>query len=96
MPTNFRDLITNSFLPIINSLTVLLAAVALFVFFKGLAAFIGKAGDAKGRQDGKNLMIWGVVALFVLVSIFGILRFFYADFGFESVRPFGLPLFNPI
>ncbi|KKT12587.1 MAG: hypothetical protein UV94_C0043G0004 [Parcubacteria group bacterium GW2011_GWC1_43_30] len=36
------------------------------------------------------LMLWGLIALFILLSLMGILAFLYRDFGFG--RPFGPPL----
>lgn len=84
MPQNFSDLILRFFVPLINITLPVLVALALVVFFKGLVAFISKAGDAKSHAEGRNLMIWGLVALFVMVSIFGILRMFYSDFRFRN------------
>ena len=61
---------------LVNQLTILVAGVALLVFFWGLAKFILKiGGDAKAVAEGKQLMIWGVIALFVMVSIWGIIYF---------------------
>ncbi len=90
-PQNFTELV-RIFINIINSLIVVVVGLSLLVFFKGLVSFIMKSGsgDAKSHADGRNLMIWGIIALFVMVSVWGILRFFYADFGFA--RPFGIPL----
>lgn len=51
------------------------AGCALLFFFWGLAKFIFNAGDAKGNQEGRQLMLWGVVALFVLLSVWGLVRF---------------------
>lgn len=93
---SLKELILNYLLPIVNSLTLLMASMALLLFFKGLLSFIGNAGDSKNHQAGKDLMIWGVVALFVMVSVFGILRFLYGDLGFNSSRSFGLPTFEEI
>lgn len=56
----------------IQSLTVIVAGLALLFFFWGLAKFILNAGDENARQSGKQIMIWGVVALFVMVSVWGI------------------------
>jgi hypothetical protein len=95
-PATLTELITGYFLPIVNSLTVLFGMLALLVFFKGLASFIFKADDSKNHQAGKDLMIYGVIALFVMVSIFGILRFLYGDLGFAFSHPFGLPTFQPL
>ncbi len=88
-PGSFKELI-KLILDIINPLLIILVGAALLVFFKGLIAFIAKAGDSGNIKEGRNLMVWGIIALFVMVSVFGILRFFYSDFGFT--RPFGLPL----
>lgn len=87
-PRDFPDLV-RFFLGFINSLTVLLSAVALLVFFRGLVSFIAKAGSPGSHAEGRALMIWGIVALFLMVSVFGILRLFYSDLGFT--RPFGIP-----
>ena len=47
-------------------------AVALLFFFWGLAKFIRASGDEKAIEEGKRTMIWGVVALFVMVSVWGL------------------------
>ena len=88
-PTTFKELI-GLFLDLINPILGLMVGFALLAFFKGLVSFIAKAGDARSHEAGRSLMVWGIIGLFVMVSVFGILRFFYSDFGFS--RPFGLPL----
>lgn len=48
--------------------------IALIYFFWGVAQFILKeAGNDKAREDGKKKIMWGVVALFVMFSIYGII-----------------------
>ncbi len=49
-------------------------AVALLLFFWGLAVFIFSAGDDEGRRKGRQRMIWGIIALFVIVSVWGIVQ----------------------
>ena len=67
-----------------------IAGMALLAFVWGLVKFITRAGgDEKGVTEGKKLMLWGIIALFVMISIWGILRFFYGSFSFT--RPFGIP-----
>lgn len=57
----------------------LLVAVALLTFFWGLLKFIRKAseGDVK---EGKAIMVWGIIALFVMISVWGIVRFLQHEF----------------
>jgi len=55
--------------------TPAIAGLALLAFFWGLAKFIFSAGDEEKRSEGKKIMIWGIIALFVMVSIWGIVIF---------------------
>jgi len=61
----FKDLLRN-----VGGLVVGLAFVA---FFWGLAKFIMNADDETARSEGKQFMIWGIIALFVIISIMAIL-----------------------
>ncbi len=57
----------------INSLVGLLAGVAMVVFFMGLVQYVYKSPNAKAKTYGRDLIVWGLGALFVLVSVWGIL-----------------------
>lgn len=89
-PRDFRDLVY-IFTDLIQVTLPVITGLALLIFLWGLTKFIARVGgDEKAVDEGKNLMKWGLIALFVMVSLWGIIRFFYADFGFS--RPFGIPL----
>lgn len=61
---------------LINPAIGVLVAIGLLVFFWGLAKFIFRVGgDEKAVEGGKKLMLWGLVALFVMVSVWGIVAF---------------------
>jgi hypothetical protein len=45
-------------------------SLAVLFFFWGLAKFIMSSGEDK--EKGKDIMIWGIIALFVMVSVWGI------------------------
>jgi len=66
---------------IINLLIPVVAALALLYFFWGLAVFILNAGDEEKRKKGRDIMIWGIVALFVLASVWGIVSFLGGALG---------------
>jgi hypothetical protein len=87
--TTFKNLVED-FFSIIQSFLPVVAALALLAFFLGLVRFIMNVsgGDAKAVTEGQNLMKWGLLALFLMVSVWGILRFFHAELGFTN---FGLP-----
>jgi len=66
----------------VGTLAVILIGVALIVFFWGLVKFIIRpGGDEKAVEGGKRLMIWGVVALFVMLSVWGIVGLVQRNLG---------------
>jgi hypothetical protein len=58
--------------------------LAFLYFFWGMGQFVLKAGDEKARTEGKQKMVWSVVALFVMVSIYGIILFIRTTFGIDA------------
>jgi len=64
-------------------------AAALLFFFWGVANFILKAGDPKAREEGRNRMLWGIIALFVMISVWGIVGFIQENlniYGEDSIE----------
>ena len=57
---------------LIKQATLIVAALALLFFFWGLANFIINAADETKRKEGKQIMLWGIIALFVMVSVWGL------------------------
>ncbi|MFO0718810.1 MAG: hypothetical protein U0522_02175 [Candidatus Paceibacterota bacterium] len=87
-PKTFKDVIC-IFLDLFSLIIPLLAGLALLAFFWGLAKFIYNAGSESAREDAKNVMFWGIIGLFVMFSIWGIVSFFTQDFFGVSFT--GLP-----
>ena len=57
---------------ILNMLIPVMIALALVAFSWGLVKYVFSGGE--NHDDGKNIMIAGLVALFVMVSVWGIIR----------------------
>ena len=72
--------IVTSFASIVRIASGIVAALALIAFFWGIAKYISSAGDPKKAQEGKSIMIYGVIALFVLFSVFGLITFLRLEF----------------
>lgn len=68
---------------IINPLIGLLFALALAYFVWGAAQFILNAGSEEGRTKGKQALLWGLIGLFLMTAVFGILRVVTATFGVD-------------
>lgn len=70
----------------INNLVVpVLFAVAFIVFlFGAFQAFILGASNGSAKEKGKNLMIWGLIGFFVMVSVWGLVNILVGTFSFSN------------
>lgn len=89
------DAILVSFAGFLLLLFPLVVALSLFVFLAGMARFIYESGDEEGRKRGRQVMIWGVVGLFISVTLWGIVAVFQGAFGLNPDESCGPPQLNP-
>ena len=69
---------------VIDKLIPILIALAFLVFVWGLIVFIMQSGDERAVAEGRRKMVWGVLALFVIVSIWGIISLLQGWIGADS------------
>ena len=67
---------------IVNQIIPILFAIALLGFFYGLVMYI--FGKEDNKDQAKKTMIWGVVALFVMASVWGLVRFIGTAVGIDQ------------
>jgi hypothetical protein len=65
--------VVEAFGSVVSSLIPIFIALAFLVFVWGLVGFILASGDEAAKDEGRRRMIWGVIALFVITAIWGIL-----------------------
>lgn len=63
--------LSGALLETIGLIVPTLLALAVVVFVWGAVVFMAKADNEQARTEGKRRMVWGVVAIFVLVSVWG-------------------------
>jgi len=80
---NIGELITTA-LPIV-------VALALLAFFWGLVRYIFAAGNEEAKAEGKRIMLWGIIALFVMVSVWGLVIFVGELFGIDQGEGIDVP-----
>ena len=78
---------------LIRILIPIVAGLALLYFFWGLAKFILHSDSDEARAEGKKVMMWGIVALFVLVSIWGIIQYMRSEVGVDYMGQSWVPGF---
>ncbi len=82
--SKFRDLacyITN----IINYAVIpIIFALAVVVFVWGVVQFVINSDEEVKKEKGKQFMLWGLIALTVMVSVWGLVRILGTTFGIET------------
>ena len=58
----------------------LLVGFTVVYFVWGLLKYVGSGADEKTREEGKNVMVFGVISLFVIVSVWGLINFLVLTF----------------
>ncbi|MEK7477855.1 MAG: hypothetical protein AAB645_00605 [Patescibacteria group bacterium] len=59
---------------IVNPILEIIFVLGFIIFLWGVVEFIWYADSDQGKETGKSHMIWGVVGMFVMVSVFGLLH----------------------
>lgn len=75
---------------LLDAVVPLLMALAIVGFIYGLIKYFLNPDSEEKRKDGKNFMLWGLVSLFVMVSIWGLVSIFSNTFlptGTRTVVP---------
>ncbi|MCR4275037.1 MAG: pilin [Candidatus Campbellbacteria bacterium] len=65
------------FTGLLNPILALLTGLAVLFFIWGIVKYIRNAGDEAKAQEGKSIMTYGILALFILFSFWGIVQLLY-------------------
>ena len=67
---------------ILNPFIAFLFVLATLLFLMGVVQFY-IAGDDKTREDGRRHVLWGLVGMFIMISVFGIMKLLLGTFGVD-------------
>ena len=65
----------------------LLMGVAVVIFLYGVVKYIGSAGEVKSREEGRRFMVYGIIGLAVMTSVWGLVAFVTNTLGLPSGTP---------
>jgi len=57
--------------------------LGLFFFLWGFVEFLWKLKDGQVSEDGKNHMVYGLVGMLIMVSVYGIISLVMNTFGID-------------
>jgi|SRR3989344_300435 len=65
----------------VNAILPLLVGIAVLVLIVGIIRYITAGEDEEKRGKARNLMIYGIIGLFVMVSMWGLVFFLGSTFS---------------
>ncbi len=68
------DGLLNTAQNILTRLVPLFISAAVVLFLYGVLTYILAGGDEEKRAAGRNTMIYGIIAIFVMVSVWGLVN----------------------
>jgi len=69
---------------IINPLILFIFALALVYFIYGLVQFLLNPNNEELRKTSKQHMFWGIIGLFIMTAVFGIMNLIMNTIGVDS------------
>lgn len=78
----------------VRTLIPIVFGLAIVYFFWGLVQYIRSAGDPKKAAEGKSIMIYGVIAIAVMISIYGLAAWLQQAFGISATSTVNVPTVN--
>ena len=59
-------------------------ALAVLAFFWGVARYIFSAGEEEAKAEGRRIMVGGLIGIFVIAAVWGIVIFIGAALGINT------------
>lgn len=82
--SNFQDLLIYVTCIISKSVIPLIFALAVAMFVWGVVQFVINSNEEAKKEKGRQFMIWGIVALAVMVSVWGLVAILGNTFGIDT------------
>ena len=68
----FKDVVSYVLTDFLKPLGPIILSLAIVYFTWGVIKFI--RGDGKDKEEGKQIMFWGIVGLFVMICVWGLVN----------------------
>ncbi len=78
----FKDFIYN-IISLLDIVIYLIIALAVIVFFYGIVLYIAKSDSESERKKGVQYILFGIIGLFVMISVWGLVYILTSTFGFK-------------
>lgn len=72
---------------LLDTLIPIVIAGAVIYFFYGVAKYVMAAGDEEAQKAGRSIMIYGIIGLFVIIGVWGLVAMLGSTFGIAIGGP---------
>lgn len=72
---------------ILNKMVPLLIGIAVVILLTAAVRYVTAAEDEEKKKNAKNMLIYSIVALFVMVSVWGLVNILSGTFDLENDIP---------
>lgn len=83
-PSNFKELVTLILRDIFTPLVMLIIGLAFVTFLWGIYKYITVA-STEGKEGARATIIYGLIGLAVMLSVWGLVQILTATFGFSGL-----------
>ncbi len=81
--------IFDGIISVLIAIVPVLLGLAVLVFFWGIVKFINHAEDVKGNEEGKQIIFWGLITIFVMITFWAILGWLQTELGINNSAGLG-------
>ena len=78
----------------LSQAVIILVALAVVFFLYGILKYITARDDEEKRGKMKNIMIYGIIGLFVMISFWGIVNILINTFELDTTPNVSVPYFD--
>lgn len=87
MSVSFFDDVISKVIGLLNGIIPLFLALAAVFFIWGVLQFVSSGDDEEARKSARSRMINGVIAIFVMVSLWGFVDVLVNAFNLDNTVP---------
>ena len=91
---SFGSLVNTFISGVLNPLVYLFVGAGVVYFLAGVLKYMRKASDDKEHEEGRKMMLYGIIALFVMVSVWGLVRVLQGTFVLDNSPDSFVPTFR--
>ncbi len=84
--------VARTIMQVLGLIAPIIIALAVIYFLIGVFKYIMAAGEEEAKTQGRHMMIYGVIALFIMVVVWGLIYVLARTFGLD---PGAGPAFDP-